>query len=91
MNAPLVAREGWFYLAVSVLLALLATWVLGWWALPFWLAALFVLQFFRDPRRTSPPDPHAILAPADGRVIVVERARDPYLERDALKISVNRK
>ena len=88
MNAPLVAREGWFYLAVSVLLALLATWVLGWWALPFWLAALFVLQFFRDPRRTSPPDPHAVLAPADGRVIVVERARDPYLERDALKISV---
>ena len=88
MNAPLIAREGWFYLAVSALVALLATWVLGWWALPFWLAALFVLQFFRDPRRIPPPDEHAVLAPADGRVIVVERARDPYLERDALKISV---
>ena len=29
-----------------------------------------------------------VLAPADGRVVVVEKARDPYLDRDALKISV---
>ena len=29
-----------------------------------------------------------MLAPADGRVVKVERARDPYLDRDALKISV---
>lgn len=88
MKHPLIAREGWFYLAVCVVVALLVTWPLGWWALPFWLAALFVLQFFRDPRRVPPQDAQAVLAPADGRVIVVERARDPYLEREALKISV---
>ena len=29
-----------------------------------------------------------MLSPADGRIVVVEKARDPYLERDALKISV---
>ena len=29
-----------------------------------------------------------MLSPADGRIVAVERARDPYLERDALKISV---
>ena len=29
-----------------------------------------------------------MLSPADGKVMSVERARDPYLERDALKISV---
>jgi phosphatidylserine decarboxylase len=29
-----------------------------------------------------------VLAPADGRVVVVAKARDPYLDRDALKISV---
>jgi phosphatidylserine decarboxylase len=29
-----------------------------------------------------------VLCPADGRVVVVGRARDPYLQRDALKISV---
>jgi phosphatidylserine decarboxylase len=29
-----------------------------------------------------------VLSPADGRIVTVERSRDPYLERDALKISV---
>jgi len=29
-----------------------------------------------------------VLAPADGRVVLVGKARDPYLDRDALKISV---
>ena len=47
-----------------------------------------MIQFFRDPPREVPADTAAVLAPADGRVVVVERARDPYLERDALKISV---
>ena len=33
-------------------------------------------------------DPNAVLSPADGKVVRVEQARDPYLQRDALKISV---
>jgi phosphatidylserine decarboxylase len=35
-----------------------------------------------------PGQANAVLSPADGKVMSVERARDPYLERDALKISV---
>jgi phosphatidylserine decarboxylase len=58
------------------------------WSLPFWLIALFILQFFRDPARKVPDDPRAVLSPADGRIVAVEKVRDPYLERDALKISV---
>ena len=58
------------------------------WALPFWLATLFILQFFRDPARDIPVDLQAVLAPADGRIVAVEKARDPYLGREALKISV---
>ena len=58
------------------------------WGLPFWAASLFVLQFFRDPPREIPDDPQAVLSPADGRIVAVEKARDPYLDRDALKISV---
>jgi len=53
-----------------------------------WLAVAFIVQFFRDPPRTIPQDPKAVLSPADGRIVKVERVRDPYLERDALKISV---
>jgi len=86
---PIVAREGWAFLAAAVAAALAVGFAAGWgWSAPLWLAALFVLQFFRDPARDVPEDPHAVLAPADGRIVAVERARDPYLERDALKISV---
>ena len=86
---PLIAREGWPFLAAAVLAAVLVGWLAGgWWAAPLWLAALFVLQFFRDPPREIPDDPRAVLSAADGRVVAVEKARDPWLERDALKISV---
>ncbi|MCC6869260.1 MAG: phosphatidylserine decarboxylase [Burkholderiales bacterium] len=86
---PVIAREGWPFLALAVVVAALLTW-LGWTVLAVlaWIAALFVLQFFRDPARTIPVDPKAVLAPADGRIVKVEKGRDPYLDRDALKISV---
>ena len=86
---PLIAREGWPYTAAALVVAALVHWFAGfWWALPFWLVALFVLQFFRDPPRPIPQDPKAVLSPADGRIVAVERAQDPYLNRDALKMSV---
>jgi len=46
------------------------------------------LQFFRDPPRTAPTDSWAVVSPADGRIVAVERSHDPWLQRDALKISV---
>jgi len=85
---PIVAREGWPFLAISVAVAAAITWFLGWWSAPFWLVALFVLQFFRDPPREVPQGEGLVLCPADGRVLLVEDTRDPYLSRDALKISV---
>lgn len=85
---PIVAREGWPFLATAVLVAAMASWLGGWWSLPFWLVAIFVLQFFRDPARQAPGDAHTVVSPADGRVVAVEHTRDPYLERDAIKISV---
>jgi phosphatidylserine decarboxylase len=86
---PFIAREGWPYVAVTLAGAAAINWFAGfWWALPFWLIALFVVQFFRDPPRSIPEDPRAVLAPADGRIVAVERAQDPYLKRDALKMSV---
>jgi len=85
---PIVAREGWPFLAIAVFAATIASWLGGWWSLPFWLVAMFVLQFFRDPPRVAPGDGNTVVSPADGRVVAVEPARDPYLERDAIKISV---
>jgi len=85
---PIIAREGWPFLAAAVALAAAAAWLIGWWSAPIWLAALFVLQFFRDPPRRAPGDAHTVVSPADGRIVAVERARDPYLERNAIKVSV---
>jgi phosphatidylserine decarboxylase len=86
---PVIAREGWRFLALAVVVAVVLSF-LGWWIAAFiaWAVALFVLQFFRDPARTVPEAPKAVLSPADGRVVKVETTRDPYLARDALKISV---
>ena len=86
---PLIAKEGWPFLAIAVAAAAAAGWFAGWWwSAPLWVAALFVLQFFRDPPREVPADPRAVVSPADGRIVVVGKARDPYRDCDALKISV---
>ncbi|MGH8621669.1 MAG: phosphatidylserine decarboxylase, partial [Burkholderiales bacterium] len=82
-------REGWPLIAASLAAALAAQGTAGgWWAAPLWLVVAFMVQFFRDPPRAVPQEPGAVLSPADGRIVAVERARDPYLERDALKLSV---
>ncbi len=86
---PIIAREGWPLVAIAAAIAIVLT-AAGWIALATiaWLVALFVLQFFRDPPRTVPSQANAVLAPADGRVVKVEQARDPYLVREALLVSV---
>lgn len=86
---PIIAREGWPFIAGAFGIALLVQVFAGWaWSLPIWLIAFFILQFFRDPARVIPTLPNAVLAPADGRIVAVEKTRDPYLDREALKISV---
>ncbi|MRN38898.1 phosphatidylserine decarboxylase [Neisseria sp. N95_16] len=85
---PIIAREGWPFIAIGFIASVLVTAVNGWLSLPFWLFTIFALQFFRDPARYIPQDADAVLSPVDGRVVVVERAQDPYRKTEALKISI---
>jgi len=95
-NSSPFAREGYPFIAYSVgLTALLsvASWrlcstVLFIPALISLLLTLFVLYFFRNPERTPPADSAAVVAPADGTVIVVERVPETPLGVQALKISI---
>ncbi len=87
---PIIAREGWPFLAGSLIAALLVHYFVGKWAaFPLWIISVFILQFFRDPPRTpNTTDANAVFAPADGQVVVVEQTTDPYRHIPALKISV---
>lgn len=86
---PILAREGWPFIALAAGAALATTVLAGpWWSLPLWIVALFVVQFFRDPARSFEAAGNAVISPADGRIVAVEKAHDPYLQRDALKVSV---
>ena len=86
---PIIAKEGWPYLALVGLVTLLVHHFGGIaWSWPFWVIFVFVLQFFRDPQRIPALGRDLVLSPADGRIVVVETANDPYAGREALKISV---
>ncbi len=85
---PFFAREGWPHIAIASAVALIATATIGGWSILAWALLLFVAQFFRDPTRDVPSQHGIAVSPADGRVLLVEKTRDPYLDRDALKISV---
>jgi len=86
---PIIAREGWPFIAIAAIVTLCVQVFAGLaWAWPLWLILIFVVQFFRDPARPVPQQENAVLCPADGRVVAVGNAHDPYANRDALKISV---
>src|ERR1017187_1993198 len=64
-----MVRDGYFYALPLIAAAVL----LGWLARPAWaiipcLLALFFLWFFRDPERTIPQEPGAVVSPGDGKV-----------------------
>jgi phosphatidylserine decarboxylase len=49
------------------------TWLLSWpFAVPFYILAVFCLNFFRDPERAIPAGPYAV-SPADGKVVAVRQ------------------
>lgn len=86
---PLLAREGWPFIIGSGAVAAVVTYACGWgWAAPVWIFFVFCVQFFRDPPREIPQGEKLVLSPADGRIVAIEPVRDPWLERDTLKVSV---
>ena len=86
---PLLAREGWPFIAGAAALALVVSWTAGFaWSLPFWLIVAFVVQFFRDPPRQVPALASAVLSPADGRIVKVHKVQDALTQRETLLISV---
>jgi phosphatidylserine decarboxylase len=86
---PPLAREGWTPALACLLAAGTASVLAGpLWSAPLWAVLLLVVRFFRDPSRAIPLQANAVLSPADGRVVRIDRMRDPYTRRDALAVSL---
>lgn len=62
------------------------------WAVVAWLFLLitcFICWFFRDPERFITTKQGALVSPADGKVIVIEKVnKGEYVDTEALKISI---
>jgi phosphatidylserine decarboxylase len=85
-----MVREGyWFGLPPLILgilpLALAHGWLRGM-GVALILVGLFVFSFFRDPDRAIPSEPGLVVAPADGRVVVVKD--EPESGRPGKRISI---
>jgi phosphatidylserine decarboxylase len=91
------AREGWPFIGLGVGLAagayLLAASFRSWplWLLAFVLTilALWCAYFFRDPERTGPRGPGIVIAPADGKVLMITEVDEPsFVKGRATRISI---
>lgn len=85
-----IAREGWSFIAFALVLAYGGAYFAGWWAgLPFLALAAWLIAFFHDPVRDVPSEPLAVIVPADGRVTHRRECYDAFLDREAIRISID--
>ncbi|MBF0152534.1 MAG: phosphatidylserine decarboxylase family protein [Magnetococcales bacterium] len=90
MRIP-IAREGWPFIAAFAVVAVVISRLCPtiWGDIPPWLLTFWCVWFFRDPERATPQDADLLIAPADGRVIVVEEvAAAPLSGQPARKLSI---
>ena len=88
MRIP-IAKDGYIFILPLAVLTVIF-WALFW----FWVTGLFVglflfvTWFFRDPERSIPEDPNAIVSAGDGRVVEIVQEKDPLLDGVYTRVSV---
>jgi phosphatidylserine decarboxylase len=91
------AREGLVFIAIAALIAAgtyavalnRRSWPL--WILAFLLTiiALWVAYFFRDPERTGPRGDQLVIAPADGKVLLIQEVDEPaFMGGKTVRVSI---
>ena len=88
MRIP-IAKDGYvFIFPLAVLTGIF--WALSWfWATGLFVGLfLFVTWFFRDPERSVPEDPNAIVSPGDGKIVEIISEKDPLLDEAYTRVSI---
>jgi phosphatidylserine decarboxylase len=92
-----VAKEGIVFIAIALGLSVVADFfAFSRQSAPLWLLAavltaigLWVVYFFRDPERTGERGAALVVAPADGRVVMITEVDEPgFLHGRATRISI---
>lgn len=91
------AREGYPFIGIATILAVAAfalaimrrSWALWLFAVLVTLLALWVAYFFRDPERTGERGAHIVVAPADGKLIMITEVNEPaFMQGRAMRLSI---
>jgi phosphatidylserine decarboxylase len=81
--------EARWILALFALLVVVAAFFSAWLSLIFLLLIFCTIAFFRDPKRTVPPDPNLIVAAADGRVTdIIEWDENQVLKTKTRRVGI---
>ncbi|MES1940100.1 phosphatidylserine decarboxylase [Salinisphaera sp. T5B8] len=81
--------EGWAVLVGLATAFFVLNAVAGFWAAcPILLLLVLAGLYFRDSPRNVPAEPLSIVAPVDGTVIHRRECYDPFLDREAIKLSL---
>jgi phosphatidylserine decarboxylase len=91
------AREGLSFIAVAAIVAIGSfgiavsrrSWPLWLVAFALTLVALWVAYFFRDPQRLGERGERLVIAPADGKVVMITEVDEPeFLKDRAIRVSI---
>jgi phosphatidylserine decarboxylase len=91
------AREGLVFIGIAALITVATyaaalgrrSWALWILAFLFTLITLWVAYFFRDPERAGERGPDLLIAPADGRVVMIAEVDEPaFIHGKAKRISI---
>jgi len=57
--------------------------------LPFWILYGFIVWFFRNPERLGSAEPNDVIAPVDGKVVVIEEVEEnEFLKCKCIQLSI---
>ena len=89
-SEPYIVPEGYPFIGLAAWCAVLCgilQWKAG--AVAFWVLTVGIAAFFRNPARRTPEDDNALVSPADGRVLGVDKLQaSDFIEGPTWKISI---